>query len=135
VSETYLDVRPDGDVAEAEFALRDIVTMVQSVAAKRGVSLAPATPSASGAQQFCVLKGAELLRSEVGRHRVQFVPKSSRDGRVSTAVVLVSLWDGERGEQDAPPPIVKTYNYIVDQVTRHATGAVGSITKALSGEV
>jgi protein subunit release factor A len=133
---TFVEVHLQRNPGEAEFALGDVARVIEAVAAKHGVSLLGSAVSLPGAVRYRIESGSvSSLAAELGRHRVQYVPRSCATGRVSTAEVLVSL-QGEEWEttSSAGAPVVKTYNYILNRVTRHASGHVGTIQQALSGE-
>lgn len=74
------------------------------------------------------------LSSEVGLHRAQLVPEANPAGRIVTVRVLVEQVS-EAPPAMPPGPVLKTYNYPLGMVTRHATGERFDLDAVLAGEV
>ncbi len=121
--------------------LSDMRRMIEAVARRHG-TVATATRRADGGpgskpHLFLSVSGSlRWAEADVGVHRAQVVPADSQTGRVETSLVGVELLEaGADGSSTRPVgPVLKTYNYILGQVTRHATGEQVSLAAVLSGD-
>jgi protein subunit release factor A len=126
------------DHGEGVSFLADVERMLNAYAKRRGALLVSAgTPSNSGSDDltFSVTGDPSALSSEVGVHRAQRVPHNSV-GRVETSLVGVEILTAGDAPATSRPeaPVLKTYNYVYEQVVRHSTGEKHTLAEVLAGE-
>jgi protein subunit release factor A len=75
------------------------------------------------------------LRFEAGVHRAQSIPDPGV-GRVETSLVGVEILTGDSTVATGRPPVsvLKTYDYVHNKVTHHASGSRVSLEAVLEGE-
>jgi len=130
------------DEANGAFFVVDVERMLHLIANRDGVTITGSTnevaPLARPEHSFGQLSGeaGPALLAELGIHRAQLVPQGSGTGRVATVLVGVELLAPDTAPSTSRPDgqILKTYNYPLRRVTRHATGQVLALDAVLFGE-
>jgi protein subunit release factor A len=118
----------------------DVERMLHSIANRDGVRITEYEVASFARPQhlFGQLSGeaGRALLAELGIHRAQLVPPGSVSGRIATVLVGVELVAPDTAPSSSRPngQILKTYNYPLRRVTRHATGQVLALDAVLSGE-
>jgi protein subunit release factor A len=130
------------DEGDGRVFMADVHQMLRRVAQREGVGCTSATaPTASLAPSDHVFDrvSGELgpaLLGEIGIHRAQVVPQGSLTGLIATSFVGVEVVPPGSTPSTGRPVghVLKTYNYVLRRVTRHATGNVSSLDAVLSGD-
>jgi protein subunit release factor A len=141
-TEPLLHIWLVADEGDGRVFMADIRKMLRHLAQRDGVVLT-AVPGPVSSQPLADhvfervsgLLGPGLL-GELGVHRAQVVPQDSVSGRVATSAVAVEFVPpgGTPGTARPAGQVLKTYNYVLRRVTRHATGQRLPLDAVLSGE-
>jgi protein subunit release factor A len=141
-TEPLLHIWLVADEGDGRTFMADIHQMLRRLAERDGVVLtAVAEPIPSHALPDHVFERASggvgpSLLGEMGIHRAQLVPEASLSGRIATSAVGVELVSPGGTPSIGRPAghVLKTYNYVLRRVTRHATGQRLPLDAVLSGE-